>query len=175
MTKSSGLPKTVFARTSLASRSSNSSRFHQSFSLLISNQLFPLLGFSILDASRNKILKPQVVCPAGKVLESVTLVGGIQSGYFRDHGKVKDMLKCRRICCEMPHCNLAFMLSSNCFSVACKSAEACKTQSANPSRYNPKISYVREYGSNELIGRNMAELRGHFTTFFLRISRQDGW
>ncbi|XP_074607782.1 uncharacterized protein LOC141860552 isoform X2 [Acropora palmata] len=104
------------------------------------------------DASRNKILKPQVVCPAGKVLESVTLVGGIQSGYFRDHGKVKDMLKCRRICCEMPHCNLAFMLSSNCFSVACKSAEACKTQSANPSRYNPKISYVREYGSNELIG-----------------------
>lgn len=45
------------------------------------------------------------------------------------------------------------MLSSNCFSVACKSADACKTQPANPSRYNPKISYVREYGSTELIGK----------------------
>jgi len=104
------------------------------------------------DTPKDRILKPQVVCPAGKVLESVTLVGGIQSGYFRDHGKVKDMQKCRRICCEMPHCNLAFMLSSNCFSVACKSAGACKTQPANPSRYNPKISYVREYGSNDLLG-----------------------
>lgn len=104
------------------------------------------------DASRDKILKPQVVCPAGKVLEAVTLVGGIQAGYFRDHGKVKDMQKCRRICCEMPQCNLAFMLSSNCFSVACKSEGACKTQPANPSRYNPKISHVRDFGSGQLIG-----------------------
>lgn len=95
-----------------------------------------------------------MVCPAGKVLDSVTLVGGINSGYFRDHGKVKDMQKCRRICCEMPHCHLAFMLSSNCFSVACKSADACKTQSANPSRYSPKISYVRNYDTNELLGTN---------------------
>lgn len=92
------------------------------------------------------------------MLDSVTLVGGIKSGYFRDHGKVKDIQKCRRICCEMPHCNLAFMLSSNCFSVACKSADACKTQPANPSRYNPKISYVREYGSTELIGKVIVSL-----------------
>lgn len=104
------------------------------------------------DSSRNQILKPQVVCPAGKVLDRVTLVGGIQSGYFRDHGKVKDMQICRRICCEMPHCNLAFMLSSNCFSVACKSKDGCKTQPANPSRYNPMISHVREFGSSKLIG-----------------------
>lgn len=94
-----------------------------------------------------------MVCPAGKVQESVTLVGGITSGYFRDHGKVKDMQKCRRICCEMPHCHLAFMLSSNCFSVACKSAGACKTQPANPSRYSPKISYVRNFDTNELLGK----------------------
>lgn len=113
------------------------------------------------DTPKDRILKPQVVCPAGKVLESVTLVGGIQSGYFRDHGKVKDMQKCRRICCEMPHCNLAFMLSSNCFSVACKSAGACKTQPANPSRYNPKISYVREYGSNDLLGRTFPFTKLH--------------
>lgn len=112
-----------------------------------------ILTFFSPDTAKSQILKPQVVCPANKVLDSVTLVGGIKSGYFRDHGKVKDIQKCRRICCEMPHCNLAFMLSSNCFSVACKSADACKTQPANPSRYNPKISYVREYGSTELIGK----------------------
>lgn len=107
------------------------------------------------DSPKNQILKPQVVCPAGKVEESVTLVGGITSGYFRDHGKVKDMQKCRRICCEMPHCHLAFMLSSNCFSVACKSASACKTQPANPSRYSPKISYVRNFDTNELLGKTL--------------------
>ena len=115
---------------------------------------FFVTGAFFLDASRDKILKPQVVCPAGKVLEAVTLVGGIQAGYFRDHGKVKDMQNCRRICCEMPHCNLAFMLSSNCFSVACKSEGACKTQPANPSRYNPKISHVRDFGSGQLIGKD---------------------
>ncbi|KAJ7382462.1 hypothetical protein OS493_034622 [Desmophyllum pertusum] len=109
------------------------------------------------DSPKNQIIKPHVVCPAGKVLESVTLIGGITSGYFRDHGKVKDMQKCRRICCEMPHCHLAFMLSSNCFSVACKSASACKTQPANPSRYNPKISYVRDYASNDLLGAPKVE------------------
>ena len=68
------------------------------------------------------------------------------------------MEKCRRICCEMPHCHLAFMLSSNCFSVACKSADACKTQSANPSRYNPKISYVRDYKTNTLLGKSYHKL-----------------
>lgn len=45
------------------------------------------------------------------------------------------------------------MLSSNCFSVACKSADACKTQGANPSRYNPKISYVRDFKTNALLGK----------------------
>lgn len=65
------------------------------------------------------------------------------------------MDKCRRICCEMPHCHLAFMLSSNCFSVACKSADACKTQGANPSRYNPKISYVRDFKTNALLGKRI--------------------
>lgn len=124
-----------------------------------------LFHFLISDSPKNQIIKPHVVCPAGKVLESVTLIGGITSGYFRDHGKVKDMQKCRRICCEMPHCHLAFMLSSNCFSVACKSASACKTQPANPSRYNPKISYVRDYASNDLLGKN-----DFYLTFFSYIT-----
>ena len=47
------------------------------------------------------------------------------------------------------------MLSSNCFSVACKSADACKTQGANPSRYNPKISYVRDFKTNALLGKRI--------------------
>lgn len=106
------------------------------------------------------ILKPHIFfstaaitqCPVGKTIEKVTLVGGIQAGNFRDHGKVKDMTQCRRICCEIPKCNLAFILAGNCFSVECKNVELCKTQPSKPSKFAPQISYVRAFGSTKFLG-----------------------
>ena len=92
-------------------------------------------------------------CPKGETIDKVTLAGGIHAGSFRDHGKLKEMNLCRRICCEMPKCNLAFMLGGSCFSVECKNAEACKTQPANPSQLSPQVSYVRNFGSMALIGK----------------------
>ena len=70
----------------------------------------------------------------------MTLKGGVDAGAYKDHGKVKDMDICRRICCEMTECHLAFMLGSNCFSVKCASVDACRAQKAKPSAYYPKVN-----------------------------------
>ena len=96
--------------------------------------------------------KAMDTCPEGEVHDRVTLVGGIHAGNFRDHGKMKDIQKCRRVCCEMLKCNVAFMLGENCFSVECKNAALCKTQPAKPSRFYPRISVVRKFGSPDILG-----------------------
>eukprot|EP00794_Sanderia_malayensis_P012056 gene12056-13299_t len=90
-------------------------------------------------------------CPATKILDKVTLKGGVDAGDFHDNGKVDDMDKCRRICCEMTQCHLAFMLGSNCFSVKCHDVDSCKAQTAKPSSFYPRISYIRKVGTNELL------------------------
>ncbi|XP_028404371.1 uncharacterized protein LOC114527010 [Dendronephthya gigantea] len=93
-----------------------------------------------------------VTCPKGHVVNKVTLSGGLNAGRYRDHGKVKDIQQCRRICCEIPKCNVAFMISENCFSVECKTEPGCRTQAAVSSQYHPRISYVRFIGSSNIIG-----------------------
>lgn len=58
----------------------------------------------------------------------------------------------------MPKCNLAFMLSANCFSVECKNAALCKTQKARPSKFSPHISFVRAFGSTKFMNFDEAML-----------------
>lgn len=95
-------------------------------------------------------ISPQV-CPRTKLFESMTLKGGIEAGAYKDHGKVPGFEQCRRICCEMTECHLAFLLGENCFSVKCASVDACRLQKAKPSAYSPKIAYIRKVGTNELL------------------------
>ena len=78
-------------------------------------------------------------CPKTKVFEKMTLRGGIDAGVYKDHGKVKDIEPCRRICCEMTDCHLAFLLGENCFTVKCASVDACKLQHAKPSAFSPTV------------------------------------
>jgi len=79
------------------------------------------------------------VCPITRVFDNMTLKGGVEAGVYKDHGKIKDMELCRRICCEMTTCHLAFMLGETCFSVKCATVDACRAQPAKPSTYSPKV------------------------------------
>ncbi len=99
-----------------------------------------------------------VTCPKGHVVNKVTLSGGLNAGRYRDHGKVQDIQQCRRICCEIPKCNVAFMIAENCFSVECKTEAGCRTQPAVSSQYHPRISYVRFIGSPNIIGGGLSPL-----------------
>lgn len=93
-----------------------------------------------------------VTCPKGHVVDKVTLAGGLNAGRYRDHGKVQNITQCRRICCEIPQCNVAFMIAENCFTVECTTEAGCRTQPALTSPYHPRISYVRFIGSPNIIG-----------------------
>ncbi|XP_048590388.1 uncharacterized protein LOC116617788 isoform X2 [Nematostella vectensis] len=108
-------------------------------------------------STKSAIPKPAPSCPNTKIEEQVTLVGGLNAGSFHDNGKVTDMTQCRRICCEKPMCNLAFMLGVSCFTVICKNVALCKTMPAKPSQFSPKISFVRPFGSNDFIGSPTAK------------------
>ena len=81
-----------------------------------------------------------VECPKTKVIDKVTLKGGVDAGDFHDNGEVDDMDKCRRICCEMTQCHLAFMLGKNCFSVKCHDVDSCRAQKAKPSSFYPRVT-----------------------------------
>ena len=107
-------------------------------SLLALNSYLPSVYPQFIDIGVPKGVSGE--CPDTKVLDKMTLKGGVDAGAYKDHGKVKDMDVCRRICCEMTECHLAFMLGTNCFSVKCASVDSCRAQKAKPSAYYPKVS-----------------------------------
>lgn len=82
-------------------------------------------------------------CMAAKVITDVTLKGGKKAGKFKDHGDVKNMKACKKLCCQDDSCNLAFMLEKTCYTVTCKNKDVCDHTSAPPSDFRPRISYVR--------------------------------
>ena len=85
------------------------------------------------------------VCPHLPIQQNVTLVGGIHSGNFSSHGPVDSMLACVEKCCNIEHCDLAFMVKRTCFSVQCASQELCATKNAKPSPYNPTVSAMSRF------------------------------
>ena len=77
-----------------------------------------------------------------KVYRNVTLRDGINSGEFTDRGSVLNMEDCITQCCGDDNCNLAFVIKDTCFTVKCKSYDACTLKSAVSHYYNPRIAYV---------------------------------
>ena len=86
--------------------------------------------------------KEQYTCDKMSPLIKVTLKGGLQAGDFTDVGKVTNLEQCYDTCCQQSHCDLAFMLGQNCFSVQCKDKKLCGVTKAQPSIFNPQIAYV---------------------------------
>jgi len=76
-------------------------------------------------------------------IANVTLKSAINAGKFDDKGKVDSMEDCVKICGETSDCDVAFMLSSQCFNVHCHSDETCQTKPAFSSFYNPQLSYIK--------------------------------
>ena len=77
------------------------------------------------------------------VQKNVTLASAIDAGTFEDKGKMDSISDCVKSCGESSDCNIAFMLSSQCFNVHCFSDDTCKTKSAYSSFYNPELAYIK--------------------------------
>ena len=87
-----------------------------------------------------------------KVYRNVTLRDGINSGEFTDRGSVFNMEDCIKQCCSDDNCNLAFIIKDTCFTVKCKSYEACSLKAAISRYYNPRIAYVSWSPPKENLG-----------------------
>ena len=92
-------------------------------------------------------------CKKVKVLSNVTLKAGKNSGKFVNHGDVKGMDECQKICCKDEKCHVAFMLGKTCYSVTCKTKDLCEYSKAPPTDFNPKLSYVRPVEADAKEGR----------------------
>ena len=82
-------------------------------------------------------------CSASKIYPNVTLLGGIKSGNFTSLGKTKNMQECIGRSCDLGRGDMAFMLGSYCYSVSCYSYRVCKTIPAQPSKFYPRIAFLK--------------------------------
>uniref|UniRef100_A0A7M5X7V4 Uncharacterized protein n=1 Tax=Clytia hemisphaerica TaxID=252671 RepID=A0A7M5X7V4_9CNID len=85
----------------------------------------------------------KLVYKAAPTLVNVTLRSAINAGKFDDRGKVNSMDDCIKMCGQAGDCDVAFMLSSQCFTVHCFSEESCQNKPAFSDFYNPQLAYVK--------------------------------
>ena len=74
---------------------------------------------------------------------NVTLASAINAGTFEDKGKMGTIAECIKSCGVSPDCNVAFMLSSQCFNVHCFSDDTCRTKPAYSALYKPELAYIK--------------------------------
>lgn len=79
-----------------------------------------------------------------------TLIGGINSGDFREHGRTENMKECVNHCCLEEDCDLSFMIDHDCYTVKCAKPELCKTRAAKTTSFVPQIVFKRkmEFGKS---------------------------
>ena len=79
----------------------------------------------------------------GKFISNHTLVGGINSGDFREHSKATTIDQCMESCCKEEDCDLSFMIDTDCYTVKCTRSDLCQTRKAKTTTFVPKIAYKR--------------------------------
>ena len=85
------------------------------------------------------------ICHYSAVQNDVSLRGGIVREGIHDGGIVKDMNECLQRCCERDACDVAFMLSANCFLVPCKDRELCRSIELPTKSLNSRLAFVSRY------------------------------
>ena len=110
----------------------------------------------------------KLVYRSSPIQSNVTLRSAIDAGKFDDRGKVDSMDDCVKICGETTSCDVAFMLSQQCFTVHCNSLESCQTKPAFSNFYNPQLAFVkhRVISKHKNVNENkggMSYLKFHFT------------
>ena len=70
---------------------------------------------------------------------------GRQAGLFTNHGHAENIHECSQWCCESKHCDVAFMISQDCFFVRCHSNNSCETFTIRGSKFNPRMVFVKKH------------------------------
>ena len=86
------------------------------------------------------------VCSFSRTFHNVSFRLGRKSGIFTHQGRVDSIGACAQRCCESRHCDVAFMISQDCFSVRCHGSKTCQTFKVDGSNFNPRMIFVGDRG-----------------------------
>ena len=70
---------------------------------------------------------------------------GRQAGLFTNHGTAKNIDECSQWCCQSKHCDVALMISEDCFFVRCHTNKSCATFTIHGSKFNPRMVFVKKH------------------------------
>lgn len=107
----------------------------------------------------------KLVYRSSPIQNNVTLRSAIDAGKFDDKGKVDSMDDCVKICGETTSCDVAFMLSQQCFTVHCNSLESCQTKPAFSKFYNPQLAFIKHRVINK--HKSLNEIKGGINHVFI--------
>ena len=83
-----------------------------------------------------KLPVKQEFCPYSEVKHNTTIKGGLAAVEYKYVGKLASINGCVEKCCEFDSCNIAFMVSNECFLLVCNSPNQCKSVPAASSRFS---------------------------------------
>ena len=88
----------------------------------------------------------------GREWYRATLREGARAGDFSILRRTTSMKTCKELCCANDSCELALLVNGGCFSVQCKSADACMPQKVvkRSGIVAPRI-FVRNIGKSNLL------------------------
>ncbi|RMX40405.1 hypothetical protein pdam_00022242, partial [Pocillopora damicornis] len=99
-------------------------------------------------------------------LRNVSFRIGRKAGIFINHGVAKNVSECAEYCCLSLTCDVAFMISNDCFFVRCHSDKSCETKTIRNSTFYPRMIFVKKHGvtlkgrahkaANDLLNDNSA-------------------
>ncbi|KAJ7382508.1 hypothetical protein OS493_034671 [Desmophyllum pertusum] len=87
----------------------------------------------------------QLHCIYSAPLHNISFQHGQQAGLFTNHGAAKNIHECAQRCCQSNHCDVAFMISEDCFFVRCHSNKSCGTFTIRGSKFNPRMIFVKKH------------------------------
>ncbi|XP_068704874.1 uncharacterized protein [Montipora foliosa] len=105
-----------------------------------SSQHTASVGLDISEAMR-PLHWSSPLCEHSTINFNSTLRGGIQAGVLTDVGEVRSDAECINQCCLYKSCDVAFLILSRCFLVACKSKRLCESVPAGTLAFRPRVIY----------------------------------
>ena len=87
----------------------------------------------------------QSACMFSKTFHNISFRLGRQAGVFTNQGPADDIRECAQWCCDSELCDVAFMISVDCFFVRCHSNRTCRTFPIHASKFNPRMVFVEKY------------------------------
>lgn len=87
----------------------------------------------------------QLACIFSKTFHNISFRLGRQAGVFINQGLSDGIRECAQWCCESELCDVAFMISQDCFFVRCHSNKTCRTFPFHGSKFNPRMVFVEKH------------------------------